>query len=233
MNLVNLSIRPPLNSTASFTLSVRATSTNSASDDTATNLATIPVTVMPAAHPHPLDGGPQRVNSYTPGDQVFFDGEDVPRQPIATWDNGNYIIVWTSAGKDGSGAGIFAQKYDASGNPLGGEIQINVFTAGEQRTASVATLDDGSFVVTWRSFGQVVPDGYYNAYYSYWDVFARHLDSSGVGGAEVHVNTFRYTDTSQSGPSITVLSEGDYLIAWHSPGRQRLQCPRAALQCQR
>ena len=39
---------------------------------------------------------------------------------------GNFTIVWQGFGaQDGHDTGIFAQRYDASGNPLGGEYQIN------------------------------------------------------------------------------------------------------------
>ena len=33
--------------------------------------------------------------------------------------DGRYLVVWTSEGQDGDVDGIFAQRFDASGNPLG------------------------------------------------------------------------------------------------------------------
>jgi hypothetical protein len=52
-------------------------------------------------------GGPSRVNTYITGNQIF---------PFVSTDPaGNYVVTWTSAGspaQDGSGPGIFAQRYN-------------------------------------------------------------------------------------------------------------------------
>lgn len=91
-------------------------------------------------------GSEFRVNSYTTGAQngaaVAADGA------------GNFIVVWRSAGQDGSGGGVFAQRYDADGNAWGGEFQVNQFTTGDQDAPAVAAGPDGRFVVTWQSAGQ-------------------------------------------------------------------------------
>ena len=46
-----------------------------------------------------------------------------------------------SSGQDGSGSGIYAQRYDAQGVPQGGEFRVNSTTSGDQRYSSVA-MDD-------------------------------------------------------------------------------------------
>jgi hypothetical protein len=33
--------------------------------------------------------------------------------------DGRFVVAWSSYGMDGSGIGVFAQRYDASGNALG------------------------------------------------------------------------------------------------------------------
>ncbi len=38
---------------------------------------------------------------------------------------GGYEVTWSSVGQDGSGYGIFAQRYNASGATLGAETRIN------------------------------------------------------------------------------------------------------------
>ena len=84
------------------------------------------------------------VNTYTTGDQVCGD--------IAVEANGNFVVVWEdSNGRDGSGSAIFGQRYDASGNRLGSEFQVNTYTTGDQRVPSVSVSPAGGFVVAWTS----------------------------------------------------------------------------------
>jgi cysteine-rich repeat protein len=61
------------------------------------------------------DGSPVgvefQVNTYTQGMQ---------RSPsVAMYDDGGFIVVWTSYGQDEDSYGVFAQRYDTLGNPLG------------------------------------------------------------------------------------------------------------------
>src|SRR5262249_12357324 len=68
-----------------------------------------------------------QANSTVEGDQSTATGTG---KTIATDSQGNYIIVWASNGQDGSGWGIFAQRYTAAGVPLGSEFQVNTTTVG-------------------------------------------------------------------------------------------------------
>ena len=76
--------------------------------------------------------GPEfRVNTYTTGYQ---------HDPaVASDSSGNFVVVWTSDGQDGSGNGVFGQRYDSSGAPLGPEFRVNTYTTDAQ-TASVRGL---------------------------------------------------------------------------------------------
>ena len=47
-------------------------------------------------------------------------------------DAGNFVVAWTSTSQDGSGYGIYAQRYDSGGSPLGGEFRVNTLTSGSQ-----------------------------------------------------------------------------------------------------
>jgi hypothetical protein len=51
------------------------------------------------------------VNTYTPGVQAPFSKGAVSSDPL-----GNFIVVWKSQGQDGSGYGVFGQRY----GPLAG-----------------------------------------------------------------------------------------------------------------
>jgi len=56
-------------------------------------------------------GSEFRSNTFTPDDQWVGS--------VAVDSSGRYVIVWSSYGMDGSGAGVYCQRYDASGRPLG------------------------------------------------------------------------------------------------------------------
>ena len=120
---------------------------------------------------------------------------------------GDFIVVWQSPeNQDGSKAGVFGRRFDASSAPSGLEFQVNTFTMDDQRQPAVAMSPAGAFVVTWRSTGQ---DG--DAY----GVFARRFDSSGAAQAtEFAVNLF--TSSDQEHPAAAMGSQGNFIVAWDS-----------------
>ncbi len=62
--------------------------------------------------------GPEfQVNTYTVGDQGF--------PHIASDAAGNFVVVWSSSGQDGSTFGLFGQRYGRNGVKLGVEFQVN------------------------------------------------------------------------------------------------------------
>jgi len=142
-----------------------------------------------------------QVNTYTD------DSQDSPSAAVD--DNGNIVIVWTSDGQDGSGYGVFAQRYDSLGNSVGSEFQVNSYTSFDQNLPSVAMDSDGNFVITWTSDGQ---DG------STYGIYAQRYDSSGnPAGSEFQVNT--YITSYQIDSSIAMDSNGDFVITWTSFGQ--------------
>lgn len=98
------------------------------------------------------DGIPQdgefQVNTFTTGYQSFYE----PRVAMAS--GGDFIVVWDSAGQDGSGFGIFAQQYDDTGTPQGAELPINTTTFSDQTFPAIAAGGNGDFVVAWGSYAQ-------------------------------------------------------------------------------
>ena len=62
---------------------------------------------------------------------------------------GNFVVVWDSYLQDGSGTGIYAQRYDAAGNALGGEFRVNETITNNQSQAEVAMTATGEFVGSW------------------------------------------------------------------------------------
>jgi hypothetical protein len=72
--------------------------------------------------------------------------------------NGNFVVTWFSQDQDGSGWGVYAQRYTAAGLKQGGEFRVNQATAGNQLHPSVSADAAGNFVVAWRD-GVYVGDG--------------------------------------------------------------------------
>ena len=93
-------------------------------------------------------GGEFRVNT---------DTASLELSPAVTSDPaGNFVVVWQSGptSPDGSGYGVFAQRFGSTGVPLGGEFRVNTYTTHNQRSPSIASDSAGQFVVAWESYLQ-------------------------------------------------------------------------------
>ncbi len=135
-------------------------------------------------------GAETRVNTTTSGGQSTLDGA----HSVAMADNGNYVVVWQDgSGVDGSGIGIYAQRYDASGVAQGAEFRVNVTTLDNQGAAAVAMDDAGNFVVTWTSWNQDAANTF--------GIYARPYAADGtVLSGEFLVNTYTAFATSTRQP---------------------------------
>jgi Ca2+-binding RTX toxin-like protein len=147
----------------------------------------------------PANWGESRANTYTTGDQF--------NPSAASNSAGGWLLVWQSASQDGSGTGIFAQRYGAAGDAAGAEFRVNTTTANDQFNSSVTALTDGSWVVTWQSFGQDAANTQ--------GIYSQRYSAAGVAsGSEVRVNTTVAND--QVNPAITALTDGGWVVAWAS-----------------
>ena len=90
-------------------------------------------------------GGEFQINTYTAA-------HGTPE--VATDPAGNFLVVWPSAGQDGSLHGVFGQHYDSAGTPQGGEFQVNTYTTSYQVLPMAAADPAGGFVMAWGSRGQ-------------------------------------------------------------------------------
>ena len=101
---------------------------------------------------------------------------------MAALAGGGYVVAWTSDGQDGSGWGVYGQRYAADGTPAGTEFRANTTTASDQRNPAVAGLAGGGFVVTWASDGQ---DGSGTGIYG-----QRYASDGSKLGTEFRANTY-------------------------------------------
>ncbi len=142
-------------------------------------------------------GGETLVNTTTTGPQEW---------PLVAMDpNGNFVIVFEDAnGLDGSGYGIYGQRYNASGAAQGGQFRINTTTTGDQAAAGVAMDASGNFAVAWMS----TQTGDF-------DVYVQRYNAAGVAqGGEVRVNTT--TTGIQDYPTLAMDATGGFVVAWTS-----------------
>jgi hypothetical protein len=92
-------------------------------------------------------GGEFQVNTYTTYTQL--------RPSVAADGAGGFVVVWDNI-RDLSEYtfDLFAQRYDSTALPLGGEFQMNTYTPLDQKTGAVAVDGTGNFLVVWGSEGR-------------------------------------------------------------------------------
>jgi Ca2+-binding RTX toxin-like protein len=139
-----------------------------------------------------------KVNTHTNSGQY--------QSSVAGLNNGGFIITWTSSDQENNNSeGIYGQRFDKNGVPIGSEFHVNTYTYDTQYDSSVIGLDDGKFVVIWSSDGQDGSDS---------GIYGRMFDENGQPSSEFRVNTS--TDFSQSGSSIAQISDQEFIVTWLS-----------------
>ena len=113
-----------------------------------------------------------QVNTYTISRQ---------EQPsVISIKNGGFVVAWQSNSQNGGDYDILAQRYDASGNVVGGEFQVNTYDTGAQTNLKISETLDGGFIIAWQSEHQ---DG------SSYGIYAQRYDSNGNRFGEVSIAT--------------------------------------------
>jgi hypothetical protein len=142
--------------------------------------------------------GPEfQVNSFTDFDQA--------EPSVATSAAGGAVVVWMSFGQDGELGGIYGQRFDASGNSVGKEFQVNTTTTGHQGSPLVTMSDTGDFLVVWESDGQD-GDGL--------GIFGQWFDPQGLPvGPEVQINPVGTGD--QILANVVAQAGGGYEVIWY------------------
>jgi len=135
---------------------------------------------------------------------ISADGVDHRDPSIALSSSGSIIVTWTADGVDGDLAAVQSRLLSPTGKPVGQVSRLNQFTQYHQRSSSVASLADGTFVVVWISEQQRGQNKV--------DVFARCLLSDGTpSGNEFIINS---GDKPCATPSVATFSDGGYVVAW-------------------
>ncbi|MCW2248352.1 Ca2+-binding RTX toxin-like protein [Azospirillum fermentarium] len=146
--------------------------------------------------------GPTRITSAS-GSNSFQSSN-----AVAGLADGGFVVVYAATGgRDGSGDGIFLRRFNAGGQALSGETQVNGYAVGHQYQPSVTALADGGFVVAWTSEAQ---DG------SGYGAYAQRYDGGGnkTGGEFVLAETL---SGNQMQPVLAARPDGGFVATWIGP----------------
>ncbi len=128
------------------------------------------------------------------------------RNPVVGTDSLGYsLVVWESLGNDGSDYGIYGQRLDNVGLPLGAEFLVNSTTANAQRFPDVAVNKSGDKVIVWQSL----------EFPSLNNVYFRRYNNAGTAlGSQMLTNT--NTTGNQRNPKVAMADNGDFVVVWMS-----------------
>ena len=143
--------------------------------------------------------GDLQVNSFTTDDQI--------NPSVAGLTDGGFVVVWQSTGQDGSDQSVHGRLFDSNGASVGGEIQINTYTLGDQDQPDVSMADDGSFVVAYRRTG--------------FEQAVRLFDASGDPlGDGFQIGT---PSSGAEPPEVAHLADGSFLVSYAESVAERLR----------
>lgn len=145
--------------------------------------------------------GETQVNTSTDGPQWY--------ESVTALKDGGWVVTWQSDNyANGAAQDVLAQRYDATGAPVGGQTTVTTTIVDDQVYPSITTLFDGGYVIAWTSYAQDGSSG--GIYYQQFDA------NGGKVGVETLVNTT--TAGEQVEPSIVALTGGGFVVTWASAG---------------
>ena len=106
------------------------------------------------------------------------------------------------------------------------DVQVNTYTTSSQSSPAVSVAADGDFVVVWQSSGSVGSDS------SRTSVQGQRFASDGSAvSSQFQVNT--YTSHNQRVPSVSINTDGDFVVVWRSYGSSGTDLDTYSVQGQR
>ena len=142
-------------------------------------------------------------------------------QSVIGLSDGGFVVTWESDHDNSLESwDVYGQKYDSSGNEVGGEFHINT-DRGAETESSVTKCSDGGFVVTWSYNSWSGPNT---------SIYAQRYDNDGnKTGSEFQVR--QTTEDSLGRADIVTLSDGTFIVTWTSEqtGDSRIYGQRCAV----
>jgi hypothetical protein len=145
-------------------------------------------------------GVEERVNTFSQGDQVA--------PAVAGLADGGWVTVWHH-NQLLDGDEVYVQRHGSDGEPIGGEDVVTMsWTTGDQTKASVTSLTDGGWLVTWQGPGEEGGDG---------NIYQQRYDAEGdTVGSHQRVNFS--TSGFQQDATVAALSGGGWVVGWETYG---------------
>ena len=144
----------------------------------------------------------QSVNSFQAGVQSDA--------AVAALSGGDVLVVWASDGQDGSGEGVYGQRFSQTGAKVGSEFRVSQTTSQNQSRPAVVAVSSSQFVVAWvgESVAGRNSSGAPNLRRN---VLARFIGVSDTAGNEFQLNE---GDVVATEVSLAALSAGGFVAAW-------------------
>ncbi len=142
----------------------------------------------------PIDEEVQ-INTMTSGSLLLAD--------VASDADGNFVVVWHSSNY--GRFRIHGRRFDAMGQGLGSEFEINPSSGRDNRYATVSMDGEGDFVVAWEQFAWAHPAPH--------DVMAQRFDAAGAALGDA----FRVNASANKYPRQPVVAsdrEGNFVVNW-------------------
>lgn len=123
--------------------------------------------------------------------------------------DGGFVVAWVShtdstAASDFHDSDILGQRFDADGNPVGGEFTINGGDALWDRSPTLALTEDGGFVASWTnatvSAAHQVQTGFFEA--------------NGTQVGDLLINYGSWATDYEVGTDTVALDDGRTLVLW-------------------
>jgi hypothetical protein len=113
-----------------------------------------------------------------------------------------FVVAWADIST--GDISILARRFDATGVPLTGDLDVNQSPLSFSTEADIAMSGSGSFVVAWDGFAPPAGLG----------IFARRYDTAGAPlGGEFAVNT-TYTSGFQASARVASDQAGNFIVSW-------------------
>jgi hypothetical protein len=144
-------------------------------------------------------GGPRRVGTGGQGRYL----------PSVACNGEMFMAAWVEENSDGNGTGIYARRFDETGEPIGHKFLVNTTIYGDQLFPRVASspTSQGDFLITWQG-----PQG---GGCEDTQVFARRFDAAGYPiDDEILVSEFG-TDIWPT-PAAAMDDSGNFVIVWEA-----------------
>ncbi len=129
-------------------------------------------------------------------------GDDQYDPSVASTDSG-FVITWYDY-RNGDWD-IYAQRFNAAGDTLGGNFLVSDDGGGYDQYDPIVAASDSGFVVTWYDYRSG----------SYWDIYAQQYDASGAAlGGNFLVNDDGAGTCDHYSPSLAANNSG-FVVSWY------------------